>query len=126
MARMPTFEEIREDFEREWQHLRHHETSAAPAAAAVTITATQENTMSRIAAAKEAADRASAALAGLIHNPLAEAIAETSAGASLDPERVRMVLGIISVIERSGNASTGLLGALSGQQAPAEPSAPQG
>lgn len=77
-----------------WARERHHQD----------IPTTQENTMSRIAAAKEAADRAQAALAGISANPLAEAIAETGAGATLDPERVRLVLGIVSVIERGAQS----------------------
>jgi hypothetical protein len=68
-------------------------------------TTTQETTVTRIAAAKEAADRASAALAGLAGNPLAEAIAESGAGATLDPAGVSLVLGIVSVIERNGSAA---------------------
>lgn len=97
------------------------------------VPATEETIVTRIAAAKEAADRASAALAGLAANPLAEAVAETGAGASLDPEHVRLVLGIVSVIERNGSASAGFLAGLGepqrpvlAQQPPDGPSAPQG
>jgi len=89
------------------------------------IPATQENTVSRIAAAKEATDRAQAALAGISANPLAEAIAETGAGATLDPERVRMVLGIVSVIERGGAPSTGFLEGLALPQPAFRPAPPQ-
>ena len=132
MARMPTFEEIREDFEREWQHLRHHETSAAPAAAAVTITATQENHMSlgtelhRFAAIAETLGEDTIAIfEAVASNPETRAglvVLARMAGLPLTPGTITTAMGGLSTIENIWHTAQ-QAAAQQGAQPPAPPAA---
>lgn len=65
---------------------------------------TQETTVTRIAAAQEAADRAQAALAGITANPLAELLAEHGIGASLTATQTSTAADLIAAYERSVTA----------------------
>ena len=122
MARMPTFEEIREDFEREWQHLRHHETSTAPAAAAVTIrTSTPggpvslldeiENDIHAVAAKFQAVDKAAVgALDAIKANPVTYSIYVSLANSAHIPDPAGILGSIDNLLKAFAVA------------APAEPS----